>query len=78
MEDERALRELIGRSDLLTNATPVGMAPKEDASPVDLSLFTDLYAVVDAIAKKDPEKLAMIHIAKDMTERRFTFRDMKR
>ena len=40
--------------------------------------FNFAFDVVDAIAKKDPEKLAMIHIAKDMTERRFTFRDMKR
>ena len=40
--------------------------------------FNFAFDVVDAIAKKDPDKLAMIHIAKDMTERRFTFRDMKR
>ena len=39
--------------------------------------FNFAFDVVDAIADKDPEKLAMIHIAKDMTERRFTFRDMK-
>ncbi|MBQ8606063.1 MAG: AMP-binding protein [Clostridia bacterium] len=36
------------------------------------------FDVVDAIAKKAPEKLAMLHISKDMTERRFTFNDMKR
>ncbi len=36
------------------------------------------FDTVDAIAKKDPDKLAMIHISKDMTERRFTFNDMKR
>ena len=35
------------------------------------------FDTVDAIARKDPEKLAMIHIANDMTERRFTFKDMK-
>ncbi len=40
--------------------------------------FNFAFDVVDAIAKKDPDKLAMIHIANDMTERRFTFRDMKR
>lgn len=33
---------------------------------------------MDAIAKKDPTKLAMLHISKDKTERRFTFNDMKR
>ncbi len=36
------------------------------------------FDTVDAIAKKDPDKLAMIHISKDMTERRFTFNDIKR
>ena len=35
------------------------------------------FDTVDAIARKDPEKLAMIHIANDMSERRFTFKDMK-
>lgn len=36
------------------------------------------FDVVDAIARKDPEKLAMIHISNDGTERRFSFRDIKR
>ena len=36
------------------------------------------FDVVDAIARKSPDKLAMLHIANDGTERRFTFRDMKR
>ena len=35
------------------------------------------FDTVDAIARKDPGKLAMIHIANDFTERRFTFKDMK-
>ena len=36
------------------------------------------FDVVDAIAKKDPDKLAMLHIDKNKVERRFTFNDMKR
>ena len=36
------------------------------------------FDVVDEIAKKNPTKLAMLHVAKDMTERRFTFEDIKR
>ena len=36
------------------------------------------FDVVDAIARKNPDKLAMLHIANDGTERRFSFRDMKR
>ena len=35
------------------------------------------FDTVDAIARKDPSKLAMVHIANDMTERKFTFQDMK-
>ena len=40
--------------------------------------FNFAFDVVDAIAKKSPDKLAMLHVAADKTERRFTFRDMKR
>ena len=36
------------------------------------------FDTVDAIAKKDPEKLAMIHVDREKNERRFTFNDMKR
>ena len=36
------------------------------------------FDVVDAIARKDPDKLAMLHISNDGTERRFSFRDIKR
>ncbi len=35
------------------------------------------FDTVDAIARKEPNRLAMVHIADDMTERRFTFKDMK-
>ena len=36
------------------------------------------FDTVDEIAKAYPDKLAMLHIAEDGTERRFTFTDMKR
>ena len=36
------------------------------------------FDVVDAIAKKEPEKLAMVHVDKYKNERRFTFNDIKR
>ena len=35
------------------------------------------FDTVDAVARQDPEKLAMVHVADDMTEHRFTFKDMK-
>ena len=40
--------------------------------------FNFAFDVVDAIAKREPEKLAMIHVDKYKNERRFTFNDMKR
>ena len=36
------------------------------------------FDIVDGIADKYPEKLAMLHIDENMTERRFTFKDIKR
>ena len=40
--------------------------------------FNFAFDVVDALGRKKPEKLAMLHISEDGTERRFTFRDMKK
>ncbi|MBQ6931011.1 MAG: AMP-binding protein [Clostridia bacterium] len=39
--------------------------------------FNFAFDVVDNIGRNYPEKLAMIHIAEDMTERKFTFKEMK-
>ena len=43
----------------------------------DTDSYNFAFDTVDAIARREPEKLAMLHIANDMTERRFTFKDMK-
>ena len=40
--------------------------------------FNFAFDVVDALAEREPEKLAMLHISEDMTERRFTFLDVKK
>ena len=40
--------------------------------------FNFAFDLVDELAAREPEKLAMLHISKDKTERRFTFKDMKR
>ena len=40
--------------------------------------FNFAFDIVDALAAKNPEKLAMLHVAKDGTERRFTFEDLRR
>ncbi len=54
------------------NGTPVSLDFKNEDS------FNFAFDIVDAIADKYPDKLAMLHIAKDKTERRFTFNDMKK
>ena len=40
--------------------------------------FNFAFDIVDEVARKDPKKLAMIHIDKNKVERRFTYNDMKR
>ena len=40
--------------------------------------FNFAFDVVDALGRSKPEKLAMLHIAEDGTEHRFTFQDMKK
>jgi len=58
-----------GEEDEKGNLTGIGYAGTEK--------YNFAFDTVDAIARKEPEKLAMIHIANDMTERRFTFKDLK-
>ncbi len=57
--------------------------PKEDERGALLSLsfenedkFNFAFDIVDGIAKKLPDKMAMLHVSKDKTERIFTFKDM--
>ena len=40
--------------------------------------FNFAFDLVDELAEREPEKLAMLHISDDLTERRFTFKDIKR
>ncbi len=40
--------------------------------------FNFAFDIVDEIAKKNPDKLAMLHVDREKNERRFTFNDMKR
>ena len=40
--------------------------------------FNFAFDVVDELAERKPEKLAMLHLSDDGTERRFTFKDMKK
>ncbi len=40
--------------------------------------FNFAYDIVDKMAKKDPDKVAMVHISKEGKEKKFTFYDMSR
>lgn len=44
----------------------------------DTERFNFAFDIVDQLAGQQPEKLAMLHISRDKTERRFTFKDMSR
>ena len=58
---------------------------KEDANGTPLEIkfkniekFNFAFDIVDAIAEREPNKLAILHVSKDKTERRFTFSDIKK
>ncbi len=55
----------------------------ENGTPTEIKFkntekFNFAFDIVDGLAKTKPDKLAMLHISKDKTERRFTFKDMKK
>ena len=54
------------------NGTPVSIEFKNTEK------FNFAFDLVDALAEREPEKLAMLHIDRDGTERRFTFSDISR
>ena len=54
------------------NGTPTSIEFK------NIDKFNFAFDVVDEIAKKEPEKLALLHVDNDGTEKRFTFKDIKR
>ncbi len=44
---------------------------------VDSDSFNFAFDIVDGIARREPDKLAMLHVDNELNERRFTFKDMK-
>ncbi len=55
----------------------------EKGTPTSISFkntdrFNFAFDIIDGIAAKTPDKLAMIHISGDKVERRFTFKDVKK
>ncbi len=69
-------KPLVSEKFIITEEDENGYLTKIDFQNEDS--FNFAFDVVDEIAKKSPDKTAMIHISKDGTERRFSFNDMKR
>ena len=61
----------------------IDVEKNENGTPVSIKFkntehFNFAYDLVDALAKREPDKLAMLYVSKDKEEHRFTFNDIKR
>ncbi len=75
LEDTKAMQDIIGRSDLLTNATSAGMAPKTDVSPIaDPSWLREDLVVSDIIY--NPRRTRLMELAQEAGCRTFNGMDM--
>ena len=68
--------ELVCSQFIRTQENENGVLEKIDF--VNEDKFNFAFDIVDAIAKKSPDKLAMIHLDKHKNEHRFTYNDIKR
>ncbi len=72
----KAEHNLEAKKFIVTEEDENGILKKLDYKNEDS--FNFAFDIVDAVADKYPDKLAMLHIANDKTERRFTYNDMKK
>jgi len=61
----------------------IDVVENENGTPTSITFkntekFNFAFDLVDELADKQPDKLAMLHVSRDHEERRFTFKDMKR
>ena len=61
----------------------VDLVEDEKGTPISINFknedkFNFAFDVVDAISQKQPDKLALLHIARDKTERRFSFKEIQK
>ncbi len=69
--EERVYKKFIDRVED-ENGTPISIKFKNTEN------FNFAFDIIDEIAKKSPDKLAMLHIDKDKTETRISFSDVKK
>lgn len=72
----RAERETVSSPFVHTELDENGILKKIDFTNEEE--FNFAYDIVDKLAEKNPDKLAMLHVSREHVERRFTFGDMKR
>ena len=72
----KAEHNLEAKKFIVTEEDENGVLKKLDYKNEDN--FNFAFDIVDAVADKYPDKLAMLHISNDKTERRFTYNDMKK
>ena len=81
---QRLIEGKKARADKETVATPFVKTTMDENGVLKSIEYTNQerfnfgYDVVDAVAEKSPDKLAMLHISNDFQERRFTFEDIKK
>ncbi len=61
----------------------IDVVENENGTPTSITFkntehFNFAFDLVDELAAKEPEKLAMLHVSRDHEEHRFTFKDMKK
>ena len=61
----------------------IDVVENENGTPTSINFkniekFNFAFDLIDEMAQREPNKLAMLHISEDHTERRFTFKDIKR
>ena len=81
LESASAVKDVTAEQRLLCNEFVWG-AEDENGAMTSLNYanterYNFAFDTVDALARKYHDKLAMVHVANDMTERRFTFKDFK-
>ncbi len=61
----------------------IDVTEDENGTPTSIQFknteqFNFSFDLIDILADREPDKLAMLHISRDLEERRFTFKDLKR
>ncbi len=61
----------------------IDIVENENGTPLSIKFkntekFNFAFDLVDALSEREPDKLAMLHVSKDKTVRRFTFTDIKK